>query len=159
MAGQGGARVGAGKKKTPDHIKLVKGSFRKDRVEADSPTPKKELPVVPTHLKARAVYYFNLIVSRMDGCASETFTEIISTLAIRLEECERYYTIIYETPFFQTVDSFGNTVLKNHPLSVQYKEAMRHSHTLLGECGLTPASIGRRGGGKKTETVDPWDEL
>lgn len=159
MAGQGGARVGAGKKKIPDHIKLVKGSFRKDRVKADAPQPQSKPPIAPTHLNDRAVYYFNLIVSRMDGRASETFTEILSTLAIRLEEVERYYTIVYETPFFQTVDVFGNTVLKNHPLSVQYKEAMRHSHTLLGEVGLTPASIGRLGGGKKEKCVDPWDEL
>jgi P27 family predicted phage terminase small subunit len=159
MAGQGGARVGAGKKKTPDHLKLVKGTFRKDRVKKDAPSPSKKLAVAPSHLNDRAVYYFNLIVNRMDGRASDTFTEIISSLAIRLEECERYYSIIYETPFFQTVDGFGNKVLKNHPLSTQYKEAMRHSHTLLGEVGLTPASISRMGGGKKEETKDPWDEL
>lgn len=155
----GGARAGAGKKAIPDHIKLVKGTLQNCRVKKDAPAPKEKAPVAPTHLNDRAVYYFGLIIERMDGRASETYTEILATLAIRLEECERYYGIIYETPFFETVDNFGNRVLKNHPLSVQYKEAMRHSHTLLGEVGLTPASIGRMGGKKQEKTVDPWDEL
>ena len=159
MAGQGGARVGAGKKSIPDHLKLVKGTLQNCRVKKNAPKPSDKTAIPPSHLNDRARYYFGLVVNRMDGRASDTYTEIIATLAIRLEECERYYGIIYEMPFFQTVDSFGNTVLKNHPLSTQYKEAMRHSHTLLGEVGLTPASIGRMGGGKEKPEVDPWDEL
>jgi phage terminase small subunit len=159
MAGQGGARAGAGKKKTPDHLKLVKGTFRKDRSDKVKVVQSGKQAVPPPHLNERAVFHFNRIVGLMDGRASESFTDIVAVLAIRLEEIERYYLIIYETPFFETVDSFGNAVLKNHPLSVQYKEAMRHSHTLLGEVGLTPASIGRMVGGKPKKEVDPWDDL
>lgn len=158
MAGQGGARSGAGKKAIPDHIKLVKGTLQNCRVKKDAPAPSLKKPVPPLHLNERAVYHFNRIVSLM-AAPSETFTDIIATLAIRLEEVERYYLVIYETPFFETTDQYGNKVLKNHPLSVQYKEAMRHSHTLLGEVGLTPASIGRMGGGKKEKVTDPWDDL
>lgn len=158
MAGQGGARAGAGKKKTPDHIKLVKGTFRKDR-EREAPEPSKDKPVAPPHLNERAVFHFNRFVDLLGDRASATYVDILSILAITAEDIERYYQIIYDTPFFETVDSFGNQVLKNHPLTVQYKEARRHHHTLLAEVGLTPASIGRMGGGKKKKEVDPWDEM
>jgi P27 family predicted phage terminase small subunit len=157
--GAGGARSGAGKKKKSAHLKIVNGTYRKDRENVDAPEPSKKLPVAPSHLNDRAVYYFNIILQRMDGRASETFTEVIALLAITSEEVEKYYGVITDTPFFVTVDSFGNQVLKPHPAAALYKEAKRHSHTLLMELGLTPGSIGRMNGGKAPKKIDPWEEL
>lgn len=159
MAGQGGPRSGAGKKKLPTHLKILKGTYDPSRENENQPEPLKEKPVPPPHLNERAVFHFHRFVELMGDTASASFVDITALLAITAEEIERYYQIIYDTPFFETVDSFGNRVLKNHPLSVQYKESKRHHHTLLMEVGLTHASIGRvskRGPGKK---VDPWDEI
>lgn len=160
MAGQGGARVGAGKKKTSDHLKVVKGTFRKDRVNKSAPAPSSKPPVAPSHLNDRAVYHFGRIVELMGERASETFVDIIATLAIRLEEVELFYLEVHERPTFTVVDMAGNKIIKSNPVCSLYKEAMRHAHTLLGEVGLTPASIGRMGEGKQmSKEVDPWDEL
>lgn len=159
MAGQGGARSGAGAKKKNTQLKIVNGTYRPDRENPDAPDPLKEKPVAPSHLNERAVFHFNRFVDLQGDTASATFVDITALAAILAEEVERYYQIIYETPFFQTVDSFGNDVLKSHPLATQYKEAKRHLHTVLGEMGLTHCSIGRVGGKKAPKKSDPWDDL
>jgi hypothetical protein len=144
MAGQGGARAGAGKKRMPDHLKVVKGTFRKDRAK-DPPKESGKPAKPPSYLSDRATYYFGYYVKLMEGRASETFTEILALLSIRSEEVEAFHTGVKST--------------EGRSENAAYKEAMRHKHTLLIECGLTPASIGRMGGGKKKPEADPWDDL
>lgn len=155
----GGARSGAGQKRIPDHIKLVKGTLKKERVFKGKLPQSSKPPSPPTHLNDRAVYYFHLMIQRMEGRASETYTEVLALLAMRLEEQERFYQIIYDNPFFETCDKYGNPILKPHPVAALYKESMRHAHTLLIELGLTPSSIARVAGKTQEKEADPWDDL
>jgi len=155
MAGQGGARTGAGKKKLPKDWKILNGTHQPCRDNVDGPEPLKEKPVPPSHLNERAVYHFNRFVDLMGDRASATFVDILALAAITAEDVERYYQIIYETPCFKTVDSFGNDILKNHPLSVPYKEAKRHHHTLLSELQLVPSKVADAGKKK----ADEWDDF
>lgn len=162
MAGQGGSRVGAGAKKKSTQLKIVKGTFQPCRENPDQPEPSKDLPVAPSHLNDRAVYYFNLILSRLLDMdyASASHTEALSLLAMRLEESERHYTTLSACSYiFTTVDSFGNEVIKPRPEVALYKEAMRHAHTLLVDFGLTPSSMSRVNGKPKSKKADEWDEF
>ena len=156
MAGQGGARVGAGKKKLPKDWKVLNGTHQPCRDDVDAPEPLKEKPVAPSHLNERARFHFDRFVELMGDRASATFVDVLALAAITAEDVERYYQIIYDTPFFKTVDSFGNEVLKNHPLATQYKEARRHHHTLLSELQLVPSKMGGDKGKKKG---DEWDDF
>jgi phage terminase small subunit len=156
MAGQGGARAGGGKKKLPTQLKIVKGTYQPCRDDVNAPEPDKRKPVAPSHLNERARFHFDRFVELMGDRASVSFVDVLTLAAITAEDVERFYQVIYETPFFKTVDSFGNDVLKSHPATVQYKEAKRHHHTLLSELGLVPSKMADSGGKKK---VDDWDDF
>lgn len=156
MAGQGGARAGAGKKKLPTQLKIVRGTHQPCRDDVDAPEPAKERPVAPSHLNERARFHFDRLASLMGDRASASFVDVLTLAAITAEDVERFYQIIYETPFFKTVDSFGNEVLKNHPATAHYKESKRHHHTLLSELGLVP---GKMMGGGKPKKGDEWDDF
>ena len=77
-----------GRKRTPDKLKLIKGTARKDRTNANAPDPAKELPAAPAFLTDEALEWLDLISDRLQrlGLASATFTEVMTILASRLAE-------------------------------------------------------------------------
>ncbi len=142
----------AGRKAIPTHIKLIKGTLRKDRIK-DIPPPSEKKPLPPTWLNTRAKQIFQHMVKRLDeiGLASATYTEAIALLSSRMEEVERFDKILNELSnsedgkatggyFYKTTNSLGSSVLREHPAVRLREKAARHVHALLTEFGLTGAS-------------------
>lgn len=166
-----------GRKQKPEHLKVLEGTFRKDRKNNDAPE-KNQAPMTPPFwLPENCLCYFNVIKERMEThkLGSASWTEAAAALAIRIREIQDCNEIIAEQGSVykseivsdkpemneQGVMHYPKKILiKGHPAVTQRSEALRHLQALLSEFGLTPASIGKTGvnlGNKKTK--DPWENI
>lgn len=139
----------AGRKKTPDHLKVVAGTDRPDRMNPDAPMPLADLPVAPEWLSERGAQIFDDLVSIIStmGIGSASDTAMLAMAASRLEEVEICTAMIEDggRTFVSGVkyDDEGRIVsqqIKGHPAVAQRSEAMRHAQSLLVEFGLSPAA-------------------
>jgi P27 family predicted phage terminase small subunit len=140
-----------GRKIIPTELKILKGTYRKDR-DRKSPPPAKDAPVAPSWLNRRGKLIFRLVVKRLTelGLASRSYTETIALLASRLEEMERYSRLIEEEGVsFGGVTRDGTEYFKPRPEVLLRERAMLHAHKLLAEFGLTPSAIQRVAAVKK----------
>ncbi|PSJ55798.1 P27 family phage terminase small subunit [Pseudaminobacter soli (ex Li et al. 2025)] len=139
----------AGRKRTPDHLKLVAGTAQPCRMNPDAPKALADLPVAPDWLSTRATEIFDglvAIASQM-GVASASDTAMLAMAASRLEEVEICTALIEDggRTFVSKVayDEEGRVKsqqIKGHPVVAQRSEAMRHAQSLLVEFGLSPAA-------------------
>ena len=135
-----------GRKRKPDALKLVEGTFTNHRANPDAPVATDSKPTPPTWLEAAAVPHFETLVARLDeiGVASETDTEVIALAATRLAEieaCSRYIKARGRT--VKTAVRGGGFNTRSSPVVGQRSDAMRHLQSLLAEFGLTPAARSR----------------
>lgn len=167
-----------GRKAIPEHLKVVKGTSRNTR-KKNTPDPAENKPWPPSWLTPRAKKIFHLVVKRLKDLKldSQTYTEGIALLASRLEEVERFDKMLQEGfeievqdgdkkvkkhvqgYVYQTTNSYGDMILKEHPAVKLRDKAMRHTHSLLAEFGLTGASINKIGVKGKKQTKNEFDEF
>ena len=127
-----------GRKRTPEHIKEVKGTTRPDRANPDAPQPAFDSPMPPMWLNRKGVEYFGVLRTRLEpmGLSSSSDTELIAVTADRMAEIDELQAVIAkEGRFFEV-----NGQIRSHPAVGQLNEARRHLHSLLTEFGLSPAS-------------------
>jgi P27 family predicted phage terminase small subunit len=145
-----------GRKRTHPNLKVVKGTDRPDRDSHSAPDPASDAPRAPAWISREAVQHFGNICARLEGIglSSSSYTETVALAAERLAEIEQADALIaHHGRVYETTNSQNDRALKANPAVAQRNEAMRHLHSLLSECGLTPASISKVGGagGKKAE--------
>lgn len=157
----------AGRKRIPDHLKVVAGTAQPCRMNPDAPMAASDLPVPPTWLSARAAEIFLGLVGVIDemGIASASDTAVLALASSRLEEVEICTAIIEDGGrTFQSsaeYDDQGRLIaqqIKGHPAVAQRSEAMRHAQSLLSEFGLTPAARSKVSVNKKPE-ANPFKAL
>lgn len=151
-----------GRKKTPDNVKLIRGSFRKDRANDNAPNQAPDGMRAPAWLPTEAVEYFGVLKSRIEayGLNSSSFTEALAMAALRLSEIDELSAIIEtEGRVYQTTNTKGDISFKSRPEVAQRNEALRHLQGLLAEFGLTPASLGKVNAGKQKEDKNPFEEM
>lgn len=138
-----------GRKRKPDHLKVVSGTDQRCRMNDAAPVPDMSLPQPPDHLSARAAELFRQLVQIIAGMgiASASDVHALTILAQRLEEIEVCTVVIEDSGrfFVSSVerDDEGRIVsqqIKGHPAVAQRSEAMRHAQSLLAEFGLSPAA-------------------
>lgn len=134
-----------GRKGKPNHLHSINGTYRADRHDTDAPEPSSKKPIPPKHLSVRSRELFKIIVSRMEGWASETHTEMITLCAMAHEEIEQCSKLLInedDTPCFSYVTSntFGDKVLKQRPEVGQRQAAIRLAKSLLSDLGLSPTA-------------------
>ncbi|MBN9079658.1 MAG: hypothetical protein BGN87_18410 [Rhizobiales bacterium 65-79] len=139
----------AGRKRTPDRLKIVAGTDRPDRMNPTAPKPATDLPEAPEWLSTRGAEIFEQLVTIIGpmGIGSATDTAMLALAASRLEEVEICTAMIEDggRTFVSnmTYDDEGRIVsqqIKGHPAVAQRSEAMRHAQSLLSEFGLSPAA-------------------
>jgi len=139
----------AGRKRKPDHLKVVSGTDQPCRMNPQAPKPDPSLPEPPEWLSARAAEIFMQLVGIIDGMgiASSADFAMLSMAATRLEEVEICTAVIEDGGRFFTssveTDDNGTVVsqqIKGHPAVAQRSEALRHAQSLLAEFGLSPAA-------------------
>ena len=157
----------AGRKRKPDHLKIVSGTAQPCRMNPDAPIAAAELPVAPDWLSTRAAEIFSGMVGIIGemGIASASDTAALALAASRLEEVEICTAIIEDGGrVFQSsavFDEQGRLVkqqIKGHPAVAQRSEAMRHAQSLLAEFGLTPAARSKVSTNRKPE-ANPFKAL
>lgn len=140
----------AGRKKTPDHLKLVKGTAQKCRMNPEAPAANVGTASAPAWLSERAAELFDQISATLlgMGIASPDDTHALSLAASRLEEIEILTAVIEDAGrTYQTEAGLW----KARPEVAMRNEAMRHSQSLLAEFGLTPAARSKVSAGKPAE--------
>lgn len=139
----------AGRKRTPDHLKVVAGTDRPDRMNPDAPKPAASIPEAPDWLSARGAEIFDQLVAIIGamGIGSSSDAAMLALASSRLEEVEICTAMIEDggRTFVSNVtyDDQGRVAsqqIKGHPAVAQRSEAMRHAQSLLSEFGLSPAA-------------------
>jgi P27 family predicted phage terminase small subunit len=157
-----------GRKKKPDSMKVVQGTFRSDRANPDAPNQDGDGLTVPEWLPEDCVAHFLTIRDRISvyNLDSASWTEAAAMIAMRVAEIEACNEIIANegrTYRSETATKGGQVkvMIKGHPAVSQRSEAMRHLQSLLSEFGLTPAAISKvsANGGGGNEEADPWENF
>ena len=147
--------MGKGRKPTSDHLKLVKGTLRKERINHDAPVADIDSPRPPAWLSRRGVEHFAVLRERITGLsiASKTDTESLALAAMRMAEIEECTALIEEHG--RVMIETGRPPRAN-PAVAQRNEAMRHLQSLLAEFGLTPSARSKITAPKKEKTANPF---
>jgi P27 family predicted phage terminase small subunit len=143
-----------GRKRKPDHLKVVSGTDQRCRMNDAAPTAPTGLPVAPEMLTKRGAEIFDGLVAILDemGIASLADAAVITLCASRLEEVEITTALVEDNGrTYQTVSENGSIMYRSRPEVQQRSDAMKHSQSLLSDLGLTPAARSRVSVSKKPE--------
>ena len=144
-----------GRKKLPDQLKVISGTFQKCRASKSGDAQDAQPMAAPDTLSEGALKHFEILRGRIAllGLDSSTYTEVLTLAAMRLEEIDQCDLLITEHGrIIETVTEAGSLFLRANPAVTMRNEAMRHLQSLLAEFGLTPSSVGRVVGKKKDTT-------
>jgi P27 family predicted phage terminase small subunit len=141
----------AGRKRTPDKLKIIAGTDRPDRMNADAPIPAPGVAVAPELLSERGAEIFSRLSATLDGMglASPDDQDNLSMLSQRIEQVELLTVIIEDSGFTYKTDA---GLWKARPEVAMRSEAMRHAQSLLSDFGLSPAARAKVSAGKMAET-------
>lgn len=136
----------AGRKRKPDHLKIVAGTAQPSRMNPNAPQPSAALPEPSEWLSPRAAEWFRRTVAILDGMgiASADHVDMLSLAATRYDEvldCTAVIEDLGRTYF--AVNMMGQKVPKARPEVAMRNDAMRHLQSLLAEFGLSPSSVGK----------------
>src|SRR3954463_4868623 len=107
-----------GRKRKPDHLKVVAGTDQPCRMNPNAPAPSKALPEPPEWLSERAAEWFRKIVGTLDGMgiASADHTDMLSLAATRYDEVLDCTAVIEDIGRIQFVhNAMGDRVAKSRP--------------------------------------------
>lgn len=145
----------AGRKRIPDHLKIVKGTAQKCRMNPDAPPSNPGVASAPDWLSGRAAELFDQMSATLlgMGIASPDDRAALALLSSRLEEVEVLTAVIEDCGrTYEKRDEDGNVILSRpRPEVAMRNEAMRHAQSLLAEFGLTPAARSKVSAGKPKE--------
>ena len=158
---RGGRRAGSGRKPTEPAVRKLRGTDRADRHDKGTGTPAATgAMVAPLHLSDHAQLLFGSIAKVLEeqGRASPHYSEIVGLLALRLEQVQRYQAVLeMEGDTYEAKTAHGHMIRKR-PEVQMLSDALRHTHSLLSELMITPATALRLGEGLKT-VVNPFLEM
>jgi phage terminase small subunit len=133
--------MAAGRKKLPDQMKVVKGTFRKGRSVSVADRQSPDGMTAPEWLPEPCLSYFERLrgLVALVGLDSDSYSILLAQAAMRLAEIDACNRDIAVHGRVTRGDSFART----NPAVSQLNEATRHLQSLLAEFGLTPSSIGK----------------
>lgn len=158
---RGGARPGAGRRRKDPELKALAGTTRKDREVAIGAAPSEAPMIAPLHLSDLAQLHFGSIAQILaeQQRASAHYAEHVALLAQRLEQIQRYQSVIEvegDTFVSESVKMVAKRpvitrMVRARPEVAMLSEAMRHAQSLLSELMLNPAAALRIASGHKPE--------
>lgn len=138
--------MAGGRKRIPDHLKVVKGTAQPCRMNPNAPAPSADLPEPPEWLSERAAEWFRQTVAILDGMgiASADHRDMLSLAASRYDEILDCTAVIEDLGRTYTVVMVSGSIsFKARPEVAMRNESMRHLQSLLAEFGLSPASVSK----------------
>lgn len=136
----------AGRKRKPDHLKVVSGTAQPCRMNPNAPAPSADLPEPPDWLSERAAEWFLKTVGILDGMgiASSDHVDMLSLAATRYDEVLECTAVLEDLGrVYTTVMISGSVQFKARPEVAMRNDAMRHLQSLLAEFGLSPATVSK----------------
>jgi P27 family predicted phage terminase small subunit len=147
----------AGRKPLPTHLKLVKGTARRHRLNSSEPKPPVAIPQAPAYLDERAKEKFTELAKMLAryGVMTELDAGAIARYAVvwcRWIDAEA--EIKRRGPVVKTA---GENIIQNPFLAVANKCLLQMAQ-IETEFGLTPSSRSRIRMEVPNDTVDPFEE-
>lgn len=154
--------MGKGRKRTPDHLKVVRGTDRADRRNDAAPQPERERPSAPAHLSEIGREMWGYVVKLTDDAG--VLTELDALAVEQLVEAyadwrEARDIVQCEGTHYETENASGGKMIRPHPAVAMRADAARRFHSLMAEFGLTPASrskVSARGDDGKEDPADSY---
>lgn len=138
--------MAAGRKRKPDHLKVVAGTAQPSRMNPAAPQPTQTPPEPPEWLNEQAAEWFRKVTAILVnmGIASSDHVDMLSLAASRWQEIIECQAIIEDLGrTYHTVSMTGSLTFKSRPEVAQKNDAMRHLQSLLAEFGLSPSAVGK----------------
>ena len=139
----------------PTHLKLVRGTARKDRINKNEPTPKKVIPKCPTWLNADAKKIWKRTAEQLKdmGVLFESDQDLLAAYAIAVDNYIKATRLVDTEGLL--VEGRRDGQVTNPAVRVQ-RDAAQLMRQLAAEFGLTPSSRTRISseGGKSDGGID-----
>lgn len=148
----------AGRKKTPTKLKVLQGTFRKDRANENEPMPEIKIPNPPDHLSDVALKEWKDISEYLYGLGllSGIDRSMLAMYCQAYSRWVKYENVVAEKgELIKTAN--GNVILS--PAMWVVNKAMDQCHKYLTEFGCSPASRAKVTAIKSKEKEDPWEEF
>jgi P27 family predicted phage terminase small subunit len=131
-----------GPKTKPRNVKVVEGSFRKDRDNPEQPTPKIAAPPVPRFLRGKERGIFRRIARLLAGMrvVSKADTDALVLYAVSRARWEKLAAEMRQEP---DVIETPNGVKRINPKLQAMDKCQEQCYRLLAEFGLTPSARNR----------------
>lgn len=136
----------AGRKRKPDHLKVVQGTAQACRMNPAMPRASTGAMIAPATLAPREAEVFGQIATILErmGIASPDAVDMLWLLARRIVEIEELTVMIEDWGrTYETRTQAGGRMIRARPEVAMRNEAMRHAQSLLAEFGLSPASVSK----------------
>ncbi|MEF2552000.1 P27 family phage terminase small subunit [Aurantimonas sp. A2-1-M11] len=146
--------MAGGRPRKPTHLKVVSGTARKHRLNADEPQAATGTPQPPDWLSARATEIFFEACASMErmGTLSLEWGNVIADYASCIEEVEITTGIIEDIGrTYTTTTQSGDTMFRPRPEVAMRSDAMKRAQALRAELGLGPAAKSRVSASKRNE--------
>ena len=132
-----------GRKRTPEHLKVVRGTDRADRRNEAAPKPDRGRPSAPSRLSAVGREMWGYVVKLTDDAG--VLTELDALAVEQLVEAysdwrEARDIVDAEGTHYETENANGGKMIRAHPAVAMRSDAARRFQSLMAEFGLTPAS-------------------
>lgn len=150
--------MGKGRKPTPSHLKVVRGTKRADRGAKNEPTPDRARPSAPSDMSDRGREAWGYVVAVLDRMGVLTEAD---AMAVELM-CEARADWLSARD--EIIASGGETytteggLIKAHPAVAMRNDAARRLQSLLAEFGMTPSSRSKVNANGEDEKADPAAE-
>jgi P27 family predicted phage terminase small subunit len=146
----------AGRKPLPTHLKLVKGTARRHRINHEEPRPAVAVPAPPAHLDARARTRFTEMaeVLARHGVMTELDTSALARYAVIW--CRWVDTEADVKRRGPVVKTEGGNIIQNPFLSIANK-CLYQMAQIESEFGLTPSSRSRIRAAVPADAADPFE--
>jgi phage terminase small subunit len=133
-------------KRTPRHVKIMRGTLRPGREPAEPATPQAGKARPPKWLPPaeRAAFRQLAVEIERTGVPSRSFAHVLATAACAWVQLERYSAVLSEKgDVYETSTTTGALKIMPRPEVHLRNAALRLLRGYLGDLGLTPLSIGR----------------
>jgi len=147
-----------GRKPTPSHLKVVRGTKRADRGAKKEPTPERERPSAPADMSDKGREAWGYVVGVLDRMGVLTEAD---AMAVELM-CEA--RVDWLSARDEIIAAGGETyateagLIKAHPAVAMRNDAARRLQSLLAEFGMTPSSRSKVNAKEDDGKADPAAE-
>lgn len=147
--------MGKGRKPTPSHLKVVRGTVRGDRANPNEPAPQRLRVSAPAHMSDKGREAWGYVVGILDRMGVLTEAD---ALAVELL-CEARADWL--TARDEIAAAGGETytteagLIKAHPAVAMRNDAARRMQSLLAEFGMSPSSRSRVSAADADDKDDP----